>query len=80
MAAGAFFGALARHTEGGPRPERFIEAGEDVVAIGRLVGTVRATGTPYDLAIVHRWTVRDGLIVRFEAFIDTPGMLSALGG
>ena len=73
-----FFGLLAQHTDGGPVPEEFLAAGEQVAVIGRLCGTVRATGVAFDLRIVHVWTVRGGRITRFEALIDTPGMLAAL--
>ncbi len=76
--ARAFFATLAQHTEGRPEPTDFIEAGDDVIAIGRLRGRARATGKPYDLAIVHRWTLREGKVTAFEAFIDTPRMLAAL--
>ena len=75
-----FFRRLGEHTEGGPEAEEFIDAGEDVLALGRLRGRVRANGRPFDLAIAHLWTVREGRVVRFAAYIDTPAMLSALGG
>jgi ketosteroid isomerase-like protein len=55
------------------------EAGEDVVVIGRLKGFAKATSSPIDLEIVHVWTIRDGLAVRFCAYIDTPEMKRALG-
>lgn len=77
--AAEFFRRLGEHTEGSPEPERFIAAGDDVVAVGRLRGRARASGKEYDLAIVHLWSVRDGRVIRFAAYIDTPGMLSALG-
>lgn len=73
-----FFRKLSEHTEGEPEPTEFISAGDDVVAVGRLRGRVRANGQSYDLAIVHLWSVKEGQIVRFAAYIDTPGMLSAM--
>ncbi|HJQ30665.1 MAG TPA: nuclear transport factor 2 family protein [Pyrinomonadaceae bacterium] len=75
-----FFRRLSEQTEGGPEPAEFLAAGDDVVATGRLRGRVRANGRPFDLAIAHLWTVREGKIVRFAAYIDTPAMLAALGG
>ena len=50
----------------------------DVVQFGHTRGTVRATGVPFDIAEVHRWTVRDGKAVRAHFSIDTPSMLRAL--
>lgn len=78
--ADQFFRKLNEQTEGQPVPTEFISAGDDVVAVGRLRGRVRASGEPFDLSIVHLWSVREGRIIRFAAYIDTPGMLSALGG
>lgn len=77
--AQAFFRTLAEHTAARPEPERFVVAGDDVAVIGRLRGHARATGAPIDIDIVHVWTVRDGRVVRFVAYIDTPAMLAALG-
>ncbi len=73
-----FFAILAEHTEALPRPERFIEAGNEVAVVGRLVGKARKTGKQIDLDIVHVWTLEAGKIVRFAAYIDTPAMLEAL--
>ena len=60
--------------------EETISAGDHVVVIARTRGTTRAAGAPFDLRAVHVWTVVDGTIRRFEAYIDTPAMLSALAG
>lgn len=78
--ARTFFQRLNDHTDGHPEPIEFIEAGDDIVVTGRLRGRARRSGGAYDLAIVHRWTVRGEKVVRFEAFIDTPAMLRALNG
>lgn len=76
--AAHFFKVLSGLTEGQPRPERFIEAGDRVAVTGRIQGKVRETGKKFDLPLVHLWTLQDGLVRRFEAFIDTPGMRDAL--
>ena len=46
---------------------------------GKTAGTVNATGAAFDVDELHLLTVRDGKVVRFEAYIDTPAMLAALG-
>ena len=51
----------------------------DVIQVGRTVGTTVASGTAFDIAEVHRWTVRDGRVVAAHFSIDTPAMLAALG-
>ena len=53
-------------------------AGGEVIQFGRTRGTVRATGAPFDLPEVHRWTVRDGTVVAAVFAIDTAAMLEAL--
>jgi hypothetical protein len=55
----------------------FVAAGE-VIQFGRTRGTVRATGAPFDLPEVHRWTIRDGRVVAAVFAIDTAAMLEAL--
>jgi ketosteroid isomerase-like protein len=44
----------------------------------RIRGRVVATGVPFDIPGVHRWTVRDGRAVAAHFRIDTPAMLTAL--
>ena len=58
--------------------EGLFEAGDRVVQRGRTAGTVRATGATFDVAEVHVWTLRDGLVVAADFYIDTPAMLAAL--
>ena len=54
------------------------EADGEVIQMGHTKGTVVGTGTEFDIAEVHRWTIRDGKAVRAHFAIDTPGMLAAL--
>lgn len=75
----AFTAALLGRVDSQVEIEEFIEAGDRVVAIGRTRGTVRGTGTSFDVRVAHVWTVKDGKAVKFEAYIDTPAMLRALG-
>ena len=58
--------------------EMLFEADGDVLPVGRTTGTVVATGVEFDVAEVHRWTVRDGKAVRAHFSIDTPKMLEVL--
>ena len=62
--AAAFFGKLVQTITSAVTVERFVDAGEHVVAIGRTRGTVNATGQSFDVPIAHVWTVRDGLVRR----------------
>lgn len=58
--------------------DAIFEADGDVIQMGHTRGTVVATGAPFDIAEVHRWTLRDGRPVRAHFSIDTPGMLAVL--
>lgn len=59
--------------------EVLFEAGDRVVSIGRTRGVARATNTQFELPAVHVYTVEDGTIRRYEAYVDTPGMLRSIG-
>ena len=59
-------------------PEEFIDAGQDVVVLGRYRGVARGTGKALDVPFVHVWTFADGLAVRFRQFLDTAGWVEAL--
>ncbi len=77
---GRFLAALTGAVESRPATERLVADGDGhVVQVGRTRGTVRATGAPFDVPEVHVWTVRDGLIRRFESFLDAATMRQALG-
>jgi uncharacterized protein len=73
-----FFGKLREHITSTVTHAAVYAAGDRVVQAGRTAGTVNATGTTFDIDEVHLFTLRDGKVVRFEAFIDTPAMVAAL--
>lgn len=50
-----------------------------VYQYGRTRGVVRRSGTAFDIAEVHRFTVRDGKIVAAHFAIDVEAMRAALG-
>jgi ketosteroid isomerase-like protein len=74
-----FFGRLRETITSRVTTQVVFAAGDDVVQIGRTAGTVNASGAAFDVDEMHLFTVRDGRVVRFEARIDTPAMLQALG-
>jgi len=73
-----FFARLTRTLDSTLALERFVDAGEHVVALGRTQGAERARGRRYDVPIAHVWQVRDGRVVRVLFCIDNPTMLAAL--
>ncbi len=73
-----FFTKLLTHLDSHLTLERYLDAGDHVVAIGWTSGTVRATGKPFHVPIAHVWQVRDGKAVSFRPYIDNPTMLASM--
>ena len=59
-------------------PEEYVDAGSDVVVLGRYRGIARESGKTLDVPFVHVWTFEDGLAIRFRQFLDTAGWVEAL--
>lgn len=59
-------------------PHEFLDAGDEVVVLGRYRGRAKATGKPLDVPFVHVWSFRHGLAWRFRQFLDTAGWREAL--
>ena len=76
----AFGLALTGSIDSAVTTEAMFMADGDVFQVGRTRGRTVATGTPFDIPEVHRWTIRDGKAVAAHFSIDTPTMLAALAG
>jgi ketosteroid isomerase-like protein len=61
-------------------PETVLEAGDEVVSLGRYRGVARRTGRALDVPFAHVWNFADGKVVRFRQFVDTQGWNDALAG
>lgn len=59
-------------------PAEFLDAGDEVVVLGRYRGVAKGTGKQMDVPFVHVWTVRGEKAVRFRQFLDTAGWVEAL--
>jgi uncharacterized protein len=59
-------------------PERFIDAGDDVVVIGTARGT-SASGVEAQWRQGYVWTLRDGKAIRLRWFNDPSEALEAVG-
>jgi len=75
----AFGLALRENIQSQVTTSAMFAADGDVIQVGRTAGTTLATGTPFDVDEVHRWTIRDGRAVAAHFSIDTPAMLEVLG-
>jgi ketosteroid isomerase-like protein len=75
-----FVSVLTTHLENRALPiERYLDAGDHVVAIGRTQGVVRATGKSFDVPLAHVWQIQNNLVLAFRPFIDNPTMHESLG-
>lgn len=62
----------------GADPDELLDAGDEVVVLGRYRGRAKRTGKPLDVPFVHIWSFRDGRAWRFRQFLDTAGWNDAL--
>ncbi|MEO6532733.1 MAG: nuclear transport factor 2 family protein [Pseudolysinimonas sp.] len=51
--------------------DSYVVDGENVVVLARYTAVHKATGKHLNVRVAHHFTVRGGLIVRFEQFVDT---------
>ena len=74
-----FFSALEHNWEGfWFRYDEFLDAGDEVLAIGRFGGRARGSGVQLDATVVHIWTLEDGMGVRLRAYLDKEEALKAV--
>jgi ketosteroid isomerase-like protein len=60
--------------------ERIIDVGDDrVLVLGRFTGTGRVSGLDVTARQGYLWTLRDGLVIRLEWFLDQEKALAAVG-
>lgn len=60
------------------RVDRWLDAGEAIVALGAYHGTYKETGNSMRAAFAHVYWVREGRIVRFEQYTDTVQVAQAM--
>ena len=59
-------------------PDEFLDAGDNIVALGNYSGKYNATGKSMKVPFAHVWTLRDGKIVKFVQYTDTLKVSEAL--
>ena len=60
------------------RRDEHIDAGEQVVTLGRYQGRVIINGQRVDVPFAHAWTLRGGKITRMRQFTDTAEFVAAM--
>ena len=59
--------------------DEILDAGDTIVAVGRYLGTYKATGKSMRTQLVHVWRIADGKAVRFQQYADTLQVARAIG-
>ena len=59
-------------------PDDFIDAGDQIVVLGRLRGCFRSCGEDYEVPFAHVWGLSDGVPNRFRGYLDTAPILELL--
>jgi len=59
-------------------PDEFLDAGDNIVALGHYSGKYKETGKSMKVPFAHVWTLRDGKIVKFVQYTDTLKVSEAL--
>jgi ketosteroid isomerase-like protein len=60
-------------------PQEYLDAGDRVVVIARLVGRGKSSGVDVERTWAYVWTVRDGRALRMEGYADRAEALVAAG-
>jgi ketosteroid isomerase-like protein len=59
--------------------DEFIDAGDAVISIGRLVATGRGSAAEVSLPLTSVWRFRDGMVVSVDSYSSTADALEAAG-
>lgn len=59
--------------------DHVLDAGDNVIVLGRYRAKQRGTGNEMDIQCAHVWWLRDGKITRFQQYADTAGARAAFG-
>jgi ketosteroid isomerase-like protein len=59
-------------------PERFVDAGDQVVVLVRVVARGGSSGVSLDRETAHLWTLREGRVTRCEVYLDRSEALEAV--
>jgi ketosteroid isomerase-like protein len=57
-----------------------VEAGDRIIALGRLRGRARESGHDFEVEFAHVWALTDGVASRVRVYYDTAPILAALEG
>ena len=74
------FGRIAEEWDGfAVEVDEILDAGDTIVALGRYVGTFKATGKPQNTQLVHVWRLKDGQAIGFQQYANTLHVATVTG-
>ena len=60
-------------------PASYHDAGDTVVVEARYSGTNHGTGKVLDAQVCHIWTLKDGMVTKFQQYVDTSKLQKVMG-
>ena len=79
VAQGVFMRCATEWDGFGVQVDEIVDAGDMVLAMGRYLGTYKATGKPQTTQMAHVWRVADGRAVWFQQYADTLAVARVTG-
>jgi ketosteroid isomerase-like protein len=73
-----FFSKFSPLIDSSVEISQYIQAGEQIVAIGKTNGIAKLSGKKFSCNLAHMWAVKEEKIVRLEVYIDTEAVKAAL--
>jgi uncharacterized protein len=61
-------------------PDEFVEDGDRVIVLGRLIGKARSSGQRFEVPFAHLWGLAEGVPSSFRAYYDSAPITAALEG
>lgn len=78
--ANVFKGFSENWTDWKADVSEYLEAGDDIIAVGQYKGTFNKSGKYVEADFMHRYTLKDGLIIQFKQYTDTGAFFAAMRG
>lgn len=60
--------------------QEFLDAGDDVIVVGKYKGTFKKSGKQLEADFIHRYTFQQGVITKFKQYTDTALFAAAMKG
>ena len=79
VAAGVFARCIGEWDDFGVQIDEIVDGGDTVIALGRYLGTYKATGKTQHTQMAHVWRIAGGKAARFQQYADTLAVARVTG-